>query len=359
MKNYNSIDAINIEKFYCGKKVFVTGHTGFKGSWLCQWLLQMGAEVRGYALAAEEESLFRLANLDQWMMSDIADIRDYHCLQKTMNAFQPEIVFHLAAQPLVRRSYQVPLETFEVNVMGTACLLESIRQVDTIRSAVMITTDKVYQNREWCWGYREEDVLGGYDPYSSSKACCELVTDSYQKSFFCQGSSAAVSTVRAGNVIGGGDFSEDRIIPDCLRAAAARKIIEVRYPHSIRPYQHVLDCLYGYLLLAQQQYEEKKISGSYNFGPDEKDCVTTQELVEQFCQIWGQGQQWIDIEKEGPHEAGFLKLDCSKARSILKWKPQWDIKQALKETIRWHRGYLQNENCRLEMERQINAFRNV
>lgn len=327
-------------KFYAGKSVFITGHTGFKGSWLCKVLLQAGAEVTGYSLAPNTNpSLFEMLELENQMNSVIGDIRDYSGLKKAIDSAQPEIVFHLAAQPLVRESYSDPVGTYETNVMGTVNLLEAVRTSKTVKSVVNVTTDKVYENKEWHWGYRENENLCGYDPYSNSKSCSELVTYSYKNSFFNQGSSPAISTARSGNVIGGGDFSKDRIIPDCIRAAKQKNDIIVRNPFSTRPYQHVLDCLSGYLLLAEKQYADKlNFEGNYNFGPNDFDCVTTGNLVDLFCECWGADQKWIDEWDNGPHEANFLKLDCSKSKAVLHWKPRWDIKQAILKTVEWSKA---------------------
>lgn len=345
--------------FYCGKRIFVTGHTGFKGAWLCRILIDAGAIVTGYSLPAPTEpSLFALTGLKEEMSSIIGDVRDFMELQRAFAASQPEIVFHLAAQPIVRESYRDPAYTYETNVMGTVNLLECVRtwggQV-SVRSVVIITTDKVYQNREWVWGYREDDPLDGFDPYSNSKSCCELVTHSYNNSFFAD-AHVAISTVRAGNVIGGGDFAKDRIIPDCVRAVESGKPIIVRNPHSTRPYQHVLEPLMAYLMIAQKQYENKKYAGWYNVGPDECDCVTTGDLVSLFCKIWGQGATWVDRWDGGPHEANFLKLDCSKLKSTFNWNPRWHITDTIEKTCDWTRLWLSGEDISSEMSQEIHAF---
>ncbi|MDD4347482.1 MAG: CDP-glucose 4,6-dehydratase [Opitutales bacterium] len=335
--------------FYTGKKVFVTGHTGFKGTWLSNVLLQAGALVTGYSLkSATNPSLFEQTNTGCRMTSIIGDIRDLASLSKAVRESEPEIVFHLAAQPLVRLSYREPVGTYETNVMGTVHILEAIRHTPSVRSFVNVTTDKVYEIREWHWGYRENDNLDGYDPYSNSKSCSELVTSSYRNSFFSQPDSPSVSTARSGNVIGGGDYSEDRIIPDCVRASRAGKQIVVRNPHSTRPYQHVLDCLSGYLLLAEKQYQDSSLEGSYNFGPDDVSCVTTGALVSVFCEYW-KGTSWIAQKIGGPHEAGFLKLDCSKAKSVLHWNPHWDINVAVEKVVEFARlGSDEERNACLE-----------
>ncbi|MEG2679546.1 MAG: CDP-glucose 4,6-dehydratase, partial [Oscillospiraceae bacterium] len=295
-------------KFYKGKRVFITGHTGFKGAWLCRMLADAGAVVTGYALEPPTQpNLFSLAGLERKMTSVIGDVRDFAVLKAAFDAAKPEIVLHLAAQPIVRTSYEQPAYTYETNVMGTVNILECVRQNDCVKSFLNVTTDKVYENKEWAWGYRENEPLDGYDPYSNSKSCSELVTHSYASSFFADGRTA-ISTARAGNVIGGGDFARDRIIPDCVRAAQAAEPIIVRNPHSTRPYQHVLEPLAAYLMIAQRQYEDGSYAGWYNVGPDECDCVTTGALVDLFCEKWGGGVSWEDrSEKNAPHEANFLK----------------------------------------------------
>jgi len=344
--------------FYKGKKVLVTGHTGFKGSWLSSILIQAGADVTGFALEPiTEESLYSILKLEEKMNSVIGDIRNLEEVKKVFSDSKPEIVFHLAAQPLVRESYINPVYTYETNVMGTVNILEALRMTEGVKSFVNITTDKVYENNEWHWGYRENDRLNGFDPYSNSKSCSELVTDSYKKSFFDKEDSTPISTARAGNVIGGGDFSADRIIPDCIRAAINNEKIIVRNPHSTRPYQHVLECLSGYLLLAKLQYEDsKKYSGNYNFGPDDKDCVRTGDLVDMFCKLWGNNQEWVNVSDNGPHEASFLKLDCSKAKADLNWKPSWDIKMAVSKTIEWAKCYQEKRDISECVNNQIKEY---
>ena len=276
--------------FYRGKKVLVTGHTGFKGTWLCRLLLGAGAEVTGYSLEPPTDpALFSLAGMDRQMDSVTGDVRDLEKLKALFHRTKPEIVLHLAAQPIVRESYRDPVYTYETNVMGTVNILECIRLTDSVKSFLNVTTDKVYHNREWEWGYRETDPLDGFDPYSNSKSCSELVTHSYRNSFFADGRTA-ISTARAGNVIGGGDFAADRIIPDCIRAALEKKPVPVRNPHSTRPFQHVLEPLYAYLMIAAAQYEDGRFAGYYNVGPGDEDCVTTGELVDLFCRAWGEGQ---------------------------------------------------------------------
>lgn len=343
--------------FYRGKRVFVTGHTGFKGTWLCRILVQAGAEVTGYSLPAPTNpNLFELAGLDGKMTSVIGDIRDLPKLKEAFEAAQPEIVLHLAAQPIVRDSYKDPAYTYETNVMGTVNILECVRGSESVKSFLNVTTDKVYHNNEWEWGYRENEPLDGFDPYSNSKSCSELVTHSYQNSFFADGH-VAISTARAGNVIGGGDFANDRIVPDCVRAMKDGRDILVRNPHSTRPYQHVLEPLFAYLMIAQRQYEDGAYAGWYNVGPDECDCVTTGELVDLFCTAWGDGAKWVNqAEAYAPHEANFLKLDCSKIKRTFSWQPRWHIAQAIGKTVEWSRVWLAGGDIPAEMDRQIKEY---
>lgn len=344
--------------FYKGKKVLVTGHTGFKGTWLCRMLLKSGAQVTGYALEAPTNpSLFDIIKLDKQMNSVIGDIRDLNHLQSVFQDVQPEIVLHLAAQPIVRDSYKDPVYTYETNVMGTVNICECVRANRCVKSFLNVTTDKVYHNNEWEWGYRESDPLDGYDPYSNSKSCSELVTHSYINSFFCN-MDVSVSTARAGNVIGGGDFAPDRIIPDCVRSALKGEPIVVRNPRSIRPYQHVLEPLCAYLMIAQKQYEDKTYAGFYNVGPDDRDCVTTGELVDLFCKAWGEGQTWENRFEGGPHEANFLKLDCSKLKQTFSWMPRWHVEQAVAYTAVWSKVYKENRDVSLCMDEQIEDFLN-
>ena len=344
--------------FYRGKRVFVTGHTGFKGSWLCRILLNAGAQVTGYSLPAPTEpNLFSLAGLEGEMTSVIGDIRDMEKLAKTFDAARPEVVLHLAAQPIVRTSYEDPAFTYETNVMGTVNLLECVRLARVpVQTVVNITTDKVYLNREWCWGYREDEALDGYDPYSNSKSCSELVTHSYVNSFFKQ-NGIPVSTARAGNVIGGGDFARDRIIPDCVRAAVEKRPIVVRNPHSTRPYQHVLEPLMAYLMIAQRQAETPELAGWYNVGPDDCDCVTTGQLVDLFCKTWGAEATWENrSEKNAPHEANFLKLDCTKLKTTFGWHPRWHIQDAVEKTVEWTKVWCASQDVSLIMDKQICNF---
>ncbi|MBS6643418.1 MAG: CDP-glucose 4,6-dehydratase [Clostridiaceae bacterium] len=345
-----------MKDFYQGKRVLVTGHTGFKGSWLIRMLTLAGADVTGYALEPPTSpSLFAAAGLEDTVRSVIGDIRDREHLARVFEQVQPEIVFHLAAQPIVRDSYKDPVYTYETNVMGTVNVLECVRQNSCVRSFLNVTTDKVYENKEWEYGYRECDPLDGYDPYSNSKSCSELVTHSYKKSFFEDGR-CAISTSRAGNVIGGGDFANDRIIPDCIRAAAAGRQIEVRNPHSTRPYQLVLEPLYVYMMIAKSQYEDGTYQGYYNVGPDDCDCVTTGRLVDMFCRAWGEGTGWTDCFDGGPHEANFLKLDCSKIKSVFGWRPRYHVEQAVEKTVEWSKAYLDGQDMLAVMDRQIGEF---
>lgn len=342
--------------FYKGKKVLVTGHTGFKGSWMCKVLTNMGAEVAGYSLnPPTNPSLFEIAEIEKDIKSYIGDIRELKKLKAVFDEFQPEIVLHLAAQPIVRDSYKDPVYTYETNVMGTVNILECVRNSESVKSFLNVTTDKVYENKEWCWGYRENEPLDGYDPYSNSKSCSELVTHSYKNSFF-KDSDIAISTARAGNVIGGGDFANDRIVPDCIRAAEKKEDIIVRNPHSTRPYQHVLEPVYAYLMIAAKQYEDGKYAGYYNVGPDDVDCFTTGNLVDLFISKWGEGMKWIDKFDGGPHEANFLKLDCSKLKSTFGWKPHWNLDTAIEMTVEWTKCWLSGGNIRECMDKEIEKF---
>lgn len=347
--------------FYKNKRVFITGHTGFKGSWLCQLLMLAGAEVTGYALPPiTEPALFELLHLSKRMNSIEGDIRNLGQLRKVMDEVKPEIVIHLAAQPLVREGYRNPVYTYETNVMGTVNVLEAIRinvaNQGTVKSFLNVTTDKVYKNREWEWGYREHEELDGYDPYSNSKSCSELVTHSYKKSFFDGKESLAISTARAGNVIGGGDFSKDRIIPDCVGAALRGEEIVVRNPLSTRPYQHVLEPLYAYLMIAANQYNNKEFAGYYNVGPNEEDCYKTGDLVALFAQKWGEGVTWRNCVDGGPHEANFLKLDCSKLKRVFDWTPRWNLSMAVEKTVEWSKRYSMGENMERCTDEQIKTF---
>lgn len=347
------MNAPEIFEFYRGKKVFVTGHTGFKGAWLCRILVNAGAKVTGYALEAPTNpALFSMAGLEGTMKSIIGDIRDLAHLKAAVAEAEPEIILHLAAQPIVRDSYKDPAYTYETNVMGTVNILECARTCGFVRSLVNVTTDKVYENKEWEYGYRENDRLDGYDPYSNSKSCSELVTHSYKRSFF-DGSGCRVSTCRAGNVIGGGDFANDRIVPDCVRAAVKGEAIVVRNPHSTRPYQHVLEPLAVYLMIAKAQYEKEAYADYYNVGPDDKDCVTTGTLVDLFCGAWGEGLSWVNQSDGGPHEANFLKLDCSKIKTVFGWRPRWSVEEAVAMSVDWYQTWSKGGDQTAVMDRQI------
>jgi len=349
-------------EFWRGKRVFLTGHTGFKGSWLSIWLHTLGAEVTGYALEPPTvPSIFDLAGVDGLLTSIIADVRDLDRLQAEMLKAAPEIVIHMAAQPLVRDSYKIPVETYATNVMGTVHLLEAVRRTPTVRAVVNVTTDKVYENREWVWGYRENEPMGGYDPYSNSKGCSELVTAAYRSSYFnpreYSRHGVAVASARAGNVIGGGDWATDRLIPDIIRAILAGEPVLIRNPHAIRPWQHVLEPLSGYLLLAQHLYEHgATYAQGWNFGPAEDDAKPVEWLVQRLCSEWGEGAQYRLDNGEHPHEAHYLKLDCSKARCELGWIPRWGLDVALKRIIEWTRVYQQHGDVRSECLRQIRSY---
>lgn len=352
--------AVLLDDFYRGKKVFVTGHTGFKGSWLCKMLVHAGAKVTGYSLnPPTSPSLFEIARIANDIHSVIGDIRDFASLKKAFDEAQPEIVLHLAAQPIVRDSYKDPAYTYETNVMGTVNILECVRQSSCVKSFLNVTTDKVYLNKEWSWGYRENEELDGYDPYSNSKSCSELVTHSYKSSFFTDKDGQPIipiSTARAGNVIGGGDFANDRIIPDCIRAAQKHEDIIVRNPYSTRPYQHVLEPLYAYLMIVAKQYEDSKYSGWYNVGPDDVDCFQTGAIVDLFVSKWGDGMKWINKHDGGPHEANFLKLDCSKLKTTFGWYPHWNLNEAMEKIVEWSKAWIAGEDIRPIMDKQIEKF---
>lgn len=342
--------------FYNGKQVFITGHTGFKGSWLCKILMIAGAEVTGYSLEPPTEpALYRIAEIERGITSIVGDIRDLKSLNAAITKAQPEIVFHLAAQPIVRDSYKNPVYTFETNVMGTVNVLECIRNCDSVKSVLNVTTDKVYLNREWEWGYRENEMLDGYDPYSNSKSCSELVTHSYKSSFLDE-KGIAVSTARAGNVIGGGDFANDRIIPDCVRAALNHHEIQVRNPYSIRPYQHVLEPLFAYLMIAAKQYEDDRYAGYYNVGPDEGNCLRTGDLVDSFIKSWGENLTRTEGDINGPHEANYLKLDCSKIKRVFDWKPCWTAEKAVEKTVEWTKSWKEGLDINQCMDKQIQEY---
>lgn len=355
-----SVGIMNVKpEFYKGKRVLVTGHTGFKGIWLCKMLLLFGAEVTGFSLPSPTEEggkIFHASGVEEGIRSVLGDVRKYTALKDAFDEAQPEIVFHLAAQPIVLDGYRKPVDTYSANVMGTVHVLECVRRTKSVKSFLNVTTDKVYENKEWVWGYRENEMLDGFDPYSNSKSCSELATHCYRNSFFSDGR-CAISTARAGNVIGGGDFSPHRIVPDCIRAALAGEKILVRNPTAIRPYQHVLDALYAYLLIAQAQYEDKSYVGAYNIGPDECDCVSTGEVASLFCELWGEGQQWEEtVGVEQPHEARLLKLDCSKIKRVFQWRPRLHIREAIGKTVEWTKTRRDHKDIKLIMEQQIQEF---
>lgn len=348
-----------ILQFYKDKRVLVTGHTGFKGAWMMSVLNRCGAKVCGYALnPPTDPSLYDILGLSEVVNSVIGDIRDLPKLKKTFDEFRPEIVIHMAAQPIVRESYKDPVGTYETNVMGTVNIMECVRLTSSVVSFINVTTDKVYKNRERNEGYKEDEELNGYDPYSNSKSCSELVTDSYKKSFFIDEETGksklpddrmvAISTMRAGNVIGGGDFAVDRIIPDCVRAAIKGEDIIVRNPYSIRPFQHVLEPVCMYLYTAMKQYEDNSLAGSYNIGPRDEDCWTTGEITTKFCECWG-GVKWLNKHDGGPHEATFLKLNCAKIRDTFGWEPVWSVSDAIERIVEWSKAY---ENACIENEKR-------
>lgn len=350
--------------FWANRVVLLTGHTGFKGSWLSLWLQAMGARVIGYALAAPTHpSLFDAANVAEGMVSIESDIRDFAALSAVFEEYQPEIVIHLAAQSLVRYSYANPIETYSTNVMGTVHLLEAARLTSSVRAIVNITSDKCYENREWVWGYRENEPMGGYDPYSNSKGCAELVASAYRSSYFNPGNftdhRVALASARAGNVIGGGDWAEDRLIPDIMRAITQGKPVNIRNPHAIRPWQHVLEPLSGYLLLAQKLYQEgAAYAEGWNFGPNDEDAKPVQWIVDSLTKSWGEDASWVLDQGDHPHEAHYLKLDCSKAKARLDWRPKWRLEHALAAIIDWHRAYRDGQDMHELTLRQIRAYDN-
>lgn len=353
---------LNLE-FYRGKRVLITGHNGFKGTWMTRILVDLGAIVTGYSLESPTDpALFELCGLDKEVESVLGDVRDLELLQKTFDRVKPEIVIHMAAQPIVRESYKDPVGTYSTNVMGTVNVLEAVRHCPSIKSVINVTTDKVYLNKEWAWGYRENEELKGYDPYSNSKSCSELVTYSYKQSFE---ELPPISTMRAGNVIGGGDFAKDRIVPDCIRAVEAGETIIVRNPNSTRPYQHVLEPVVAYLMVAQKQYEDNSLADSYNVGPDDRDCITTGELVDLFCDTWnkstddkagGKEAKWECKNDNGPHEANFLKLDCTKLKNTFDWKPVWNVEETMEKIVEWSKVYFAAGDIKLCMQKQIKEY---
>ncbi len=352
-----------LKSFYKSKKVFITGHTGFKGSWLSIWLNFLGADVTGYALEPPTTpSLFNLSGIEKSIYSVIADVRDLKKLTDEINKFKPEIVIHMAAQPLVRDSYKIPVETYEINVMGTVNLLEAVRSCKSVKAVINVTTDKCYENREWVWGYRENEPMGGYDPYSNSKACSELVTSSYRNSFFNSSQFGkthyvALASARAGNVIGGGDFATDRLVPDIIKSFLKSEKVLIRNPYSIRPWQHVLEPLNGYLMLGKELFEKGiDFAEAWNFGPADSDARPVEYIVKEMCNLWGNSQTYEIDKGNHPHEANYLKLDCSKSNSILCWKPRWNLDIALKKIIEWTKEYQHGGNLKDTCLKQINEY---
>jgi CDP-glucose 4,6-dehydratase len=347
-------------EFWRGKRVLMTGHTGFKGSWLSLWLQSMGATIRGIALEPPTEpALFVVGRVADGMEHHIVDIRDFAAVKAQMSDFQPEIVIHMAAQPLVRLSYSQPVETYSTNVMGTLHVLEAARHSGSVKVIVNVTTDKCYENREWVWAYREDEPMGGHDPYSSSKGCAELVSSAYRKSFLKQ-SGIAMATARAGNVIGGGDWALDRLVPDVLRALEKHESVLIRNPHAIRPWQHVLEPLSGYLLLAERLYKNGQTDAEgWNFGPRDENARPVQWIVEHLCEHWGRGASWTLQSGDHPHEASFLRLDVSKARQRLQWTPRWTLETALERITEWHQAWLENQDMRTVCLNQISQYGSI
>jgi CDP-glucose 4,6-dehydratase len=344
--------------FWKGKKVYLTGHTGFKGTWMSLWLQDMGAIVKGYSLDVNTKpALFIEANVAEKMESEIGDIRNLELLTDSMVSFGPDILIHMAAQPLVRLSYQEPVDTYTTNVIGTVNVLEAARKCSDLKAIVSVTTDKCYENKEWDWGYRESEPMGGYDPYSSSKGCAELVTSAYRRSFFSSEGSASLASARAGNVIGGGDWAEDRLIPDILRAFEKSKPVVIRNPLSTRPWQHVLEPLSGYLVLAQELFlNGDNFAEGWNFGPKDEDCKPVSWILDKMVESWGGNASWSLDKENNPHEAGFLKLDCSKAASRLKWKPKWNLQLTLKSIVDWHQVYSNGGDIKKQCLKEINTY---
>lgn len=345
--------------FYEGKRVLLTGHTGFKGSWMSTVLVNAGARVIGYSTCSKKEmKLFDICGVKDQVTHIKGDVRDLEHFKAVFAEYQPEVVIHMAAQPIVRTSYLDPVVTYDTNVMGTVNILECVRLNPCVKSFLNVTTDKVYENKEWEWGYRENEPLDGYDPYSNSKSCSELVTHSYKNSFFIN-NHTAISTARAGNVIGGGDFAKDRIIPDCVRAALKHENIIVRNPYSTRPYQHVLEPVCAYLMIVAEQYKNGTYAGYYNIGPDDRDCFETGRLVDTFVRSWGEDLKWIDQSDGGPHEANFLKLDCSKVKSVFGWASRWNLETAIEKVVEWTKCWSSGGNVRNCMDKQIKEFLEV
>ena len=344
--------------FWSGKKVFLTGHTGFKGSWLSLWLQNMGALVKGYSLEVNTvPALFTVANVAEEMESEIGDIRNLEQLTASMVNFNPDVLIHMAAQPLVRLSYHEPVDTYTTNVIGTVNVLEAARKCSNLKSIVSVTTDKCYENNEWEWGYRENDPMGGHDPYASSKGCAELVTSAYRRSFFNSNVTASLASARAGNVIGGGDWAKDRLIPDILRAFEKSEKVVIRNPLSTRPWQHVLEPLSGYLVLAQELYiNGDEFAEGWNFGPKDDDCKSVSWILDQMVMHWGTNASWILDKKNNPHEAVFLKLDCSKASNRLKWNPRWNLEFTLKSVIEWHKIFMNRGDLKKQCLLEINSY---
>ncbi len=348
--------------FYKGRKVLITGHTGFKGSWLTILLTWLGADVYGYALKPNTNpSLYELAKVDKLVSSTFGDVRDYNLLLKTLKEVRPEVIIHMAAQAIVKESYKNPRETFDVNVMGTVNLLDAIRQVDSVKAIVNVTTDKCYENKEWHWGYRENEPMGGYDPYSNSKGCSELVTSSFRSSFFNPKDykihGVALASARAGNVIGGGDWAEDRLIPDFMRSIFQGEKVKIRSPYAIRPWQHVMEPLTGYLTLCEKLYSFGTVfAEGWNFGPDDSDAKNVEWITKKICELWSEGASFEIDTNPQPHEASYLKLDCSKAKAELGWTPEWDIETTLKSIVDWNKAYLAAGNMRTVTEKQIKEY---
>ena len=344
--------------FWKNKRIFLTGHTGFKGSWLTLWLQSMGAVVKGYSLKPNTTpNLFTAAGVGTSMDSEIGDIRDLKQISKSMSDFNPDILIHMAAQPLVRLSYHEPVDTYTTNVIGTVNVLEAARKCKKLKAIVSVTTDKCYENREWDWGYRESEPMGGHDPYSSSKGCAELVTSAYRRSFFSSEDTASLASARAGNVIGGGDWAEDRLIPDILKAFEKSEPVVIRNPLSTRPWQHVLEPLSGYLVLAQELFlNGNEFAEGWNFGPKDEDCKPVSWILDKMVESWGGNASWSLDKENNPHEAGFLKLDCSKAASRLKWKPKWNLQLTLKSIVDWHQIYSNGGDLKKQCLKEINTY---